>query len=273
MNRIFRRIAVISLAAAIGISMVPVTALAKTAKKADLTGDGKADTVKIIKTRAYPGYDLYSHLKIQINGKTAFSKTTYYYSVTAKTIKLANKKAFLVIYAPGDDNAADYNGIFAYRKGRLTRIVDFNKCIPGYDVSLDQISTSKNTVNVSLSQDANGLGVCSYKTSFTWKNNKFVQAPAITDFQIATTEGDRVKKGSTVTLSTDATAKTLLAQDADTATLIKGAEAEFSDVTICEKTAYFSLIQDGTTYWIQIPKDYLSSSGNGTYFTSTYMAG
>ncbi|MGN0242051.1 MAG: hypothetical protein ACI4CS_10225 [Candidatus Weimeria sp.] len=273
MNKIFKKITALSLAAAIGVSMVPVTALAKTAKKVDLTGDGKADTVKIIKTRDYPDSDFYSRLKIQINGKTAFSKKTYYYSVTTKTIKLANKKAFLVIYAPGDDDAADYNGIFAYKKGRLTRIVDFNKCIPGYDVSLNQISTSKNTVNVSLSQDTNGLGVCSYKTSFTWKNNKFVQAPAITDFQIATTEGDFVKKGSTVTLSTDATSKTLLAQDAETATLIKGTEAEFSDVTIYGKNAYFSLIQNGTTYWIQIPKDYLSGSENGTYFTNTYMAG
>ena len=51
MNRIFRRIAVISLAAVMSISMVPVTAMAKTAKKVDLTGDGKVDTVKIIKTR------------------------------------------------------------------------------------------------------------------------------------------------------------------------------------------------------------------------------
>ena len=273
MNRIFRRIAVISLAAVMSISMVPVTAMAKTAKKVDLTGDGKVDTVKIIKTRDSSAPANYSRLKIKINGRTVFNKQTYYFYVKTQTIKLANKKAFLAMYAPGEDDAADYNGIFAYKKGKLTRIVDFNKCLPGYDVSLKKITVSGNTVTATLGQDTYGLGVCDYKTSFTWKNTKFVQNPAMTDFTIGTGDGAWVEKGSTVTLSTDALAKTSLDSDAETTTLIEGTEAEFADVTINGKNAYFSLVIDGTTYWIQIPKDYISVSENGTYFTETFMAG
>ena len=64
------------------------------------------------------------------------------------------------MYAPGEDDAADYNGIFAYKKGKLTRIVDFNKCLPGYDVSLKKITVSGNTVTATLGQDTYGLGVC-----------------------------------------------------------------------------------------------------------------
>ena len=273
MNRIFRRIAAISLAAMMSISMVPVTAMAKTAKKVDLTGDGKADTVKIIKTRDTLNPDYYSRLKIKINGRTVFNKKTYYFYVKSQTIKLANKKAFLVMYVPGEDDAADYNGIFAYKKGKLTRIVDFNKCLPGYDVSLEKITVSGNTVTATLGQDTYGLGVCNYKTSFTWKNKKFVQNPALTDFTIGMSDGSWIEKGSTVTLSTDALAKTSLDSNAETTTLIEGTEAEFADVTIKEKNAYFSLVIDGTTYWIQIPKDYKFDTENGTYFTETYMAG
>ena len=273
----------------ISISMFPVTAMAKTAKKVDLTGDGKADTVKIIKTRDTSAPTFYSRLKIKINGRTVFNKKTYYFYVKSQTIKLANKKAyfyvksqtiklankkaFLVMYVPGEDDAADYNGIFAYKKGKLTRIVDFNKCLPGYDVSLRKITVSGNTVTATLGQDTYGLGVCDYKTSFTWKNTKFVQNPAMTDFTIGTGDGAWVEKGSTVTLSTDALAKTSLDSDAETTTLIEGTEAEFDDVTIKGKNAYFSLVIDGTTYWIQIPKDYISVSENGTYFTETFMAG
>lgn len=273
MIRIFQKIAAVSLAVVMSISMVPATAMAKTVKKVDLTGDGKADTIKIIKTRDNDDSDFYSRLKIQINGKTTFNKSTYYYSVKTQTIKLSNKKAFLAIYAPADDNAADYNGIFAYKKGKLTRIVDFNKCITGYDVFLDKITVSKNTVNVSLSQDVYGLGVCSYKTTYTWKNSKFVQSPEITDFQIATASEDRVKKGSSVTLSADVEAKTALSSDASSVSLLKDSDVTFDCVRIYEKNAYVGLIQDGTTYWIQLPKDYLEGIENGTYFTNTYMAG
>lgn len=90
----------------------------------DITGDKKPDKIKVKAT--YDGYGYGSRIVVYVNGKKAFSKSTYFYGVVAQLITLKNGKPFLFLEAWSDNDDADVRGLFKCSKGKLKQVVDCN---------------------------------------------------------------------------------------------------------------------------------------------------
>lgn len=274
MKRLIRNKAFVGIIiTAIIFNAFTVRPLAKTSKKVDLTGDGKSDTVKIIKTGG-KNYSPYTGLKIQINGRTVFDKKFDYLNANVKPIKISNKKGFLLINTPGDSDSAKYNGIFKYQNGHLKQVVDFNKCFSDHDYpSFRKVTTSGKTVFATLEGGIRGLGSCIYRVGYTWKNGKFHQNSNISNVRIFTNTKNDIKKGSKVSLSTDVEAVTSLSSGAVIKKLDRNTNVRFDKICFKGKEAFFSLVHDGQTYWVSLDYDKNIDSETGTYFTNTFYGG
>ena len=144
-----------------------------TYKGYDVTGDGKADTIRISSIN-YDDY-YYEGLKVTINGKKVlYNKKTYFYGVEAKLCTLKNGKVYLYLYNPCDNDDADYCGVYQYQKGQLKCMLNMNKFCGsgklGYHTNGLVKAVSGNEITVEMYQqnyELGGIRVC-----FVYKYSK-----------------------------------------------------------------------------------------------------
>ncbi len=104
----------------------------KTYDKYDVTGDGRADTIKIrIKKDEY---DTYYSLKIAVNEKTRYEMKEEFssfwdYEFVLYTLK--NGKPFLSINTYLNNGDGPLNGLFQYKSGKMKQVADFNTFLSG----------------------------------------------------------------------------------------------------------------------------------------------
>ncbi len=153
--------------------------LNKSYAKYDITGDGKADTVKCT-GKWEESYDGFQGLKITINGKTVLrDKETFYYELNAKLCTLKNGKVYLYLYNPAENGDARYCGIYQYQKGKLKCVLNMNKFFGsgklGYHTQGGVTAVSGNKLTVNMYQQNYELGGINVAFDYKYSKGKLVK--------------------------------------------------------------------------------------------------
>lgn len=157
--------------------------LNQTYTKYDVTGDRKADTIKISNMKKE--YDVNTGIKVTINGKKVFyDKTSCYYDLEAYLCTLANGKVFLYLYNPLDNGDADYCSLYQYQKGKLECVINMNKFYGssklGYHTNGTIKSVSGNKITVEMYQQNYELGGLSVSYDYKYANGKLTKDGNVT---------------------------------------------------------------------------------------------
>lgn len=143
--------------------------------KRDVTGDGKADTVKLQLTKAN-SYSL-NKVNVLINGKKAASlDAKYCYGVKVNYISMSKSKVFLQIYTLTDGDYIVSNGIYKYDKKskKLKKLLDLNKVSGNsYIGAMDVTSASDSQIKVACRIQPPETGCIDFSYIFVYKNGKF----------------------------------------------------------------------------------------------------
>lgn len=142
---------------------------------ADLTGDGKADTVKIVpyKHQSF-GSTFINQLKVTINGKNAGTipvNDVQAYSV--KYLHLSNSKEFLAIEATWC-MSIELDAIYRYTGGKLKKVGDLS--LYAY-MSSTISSVSSSSIKVKYTGLPEETGWLAWTYTYQYKNGKFVLSP------------------------------------------------------------------------------------------------
>ena len=152
--------------------------LNQTYSKYDVTGDGKADKIRIgcYKNDEY----CIEGLKITINGRTVLSKkNSLYYRLCAKLCTLQNGKVFLYVYNPYNNEDADICALFQYQNGKLKKCIDMNKFYGsndlGYHTKGEVKSVKGNKITVEIYQQTYQLGGMSVTFDYKYSKGKLIK--------------------------------------------------------------------------------------------------
>lgn len=191
------RTALVLLTAAIFLA-APVTVQAKassvrlnvnrTYEQYDLTGDGKADRLKVSSDRL----DRYTYrdYRIHLNGKKALSVATgrLVFDLKIERLQLDNKKIYLAIIPVSDNGDVPGAAIYQCKGGRFSKAADLNDMSKiGYHNSVRIIKAAGNKITVEHSVMSYALGSISFRLDYQYKNGKLVQVttkPKLTDFYL-----------------------------------------------------------------------------------------
>lgn len=149
-------------------------------KEYDVTGDGKADTIRISHISSENGeWDV--GLKVTINGKEVLcNKKCYYYGIEAALYTLKNGKVYLYLYNPADDGDAYYCGLYQYKNGKLDCVLNMNKFYGsdklGYHTYGTVEAVSGNKLTVSIGQQNYELGGLSVCFDYVYSKGKLVKS-------------------------------------------------------------------------------------------------
>lgn len=140
----------------------------KTYTKYDLTGDGKADKIKITGKKSD---DIYEKVAVSVNGKkTVFRGDWMVWKVKLQILTLKNGKCYLWVKGYGDDGDDPWEALYQYKKGKLVKSVDFKTYTNRYAFhsSTDVIGISGNTITVKHDIMSSPLAnmQCVYKYSY-----------------------------------------------------------------------------------------------------------
>lgn len=146
----------------------------------DVTGDGKADTIRISSVSLEADeWDV--GLKVEINGKEVlYNKDCYYYGIEASLCTLKNGKVYLYLYNPGDDGDAYYCGLYQYKNGKLECVLNMNKFYGsdklGYHTNGEVKAVSGNKITVGIYQQNYELGGISVNFDYIYSKEKLVKS-------------------------------------------------------------------------------------------------
>lgn len=142
----------------------------------DITGDGKADTLKTkdIKT-IYDGDDAYGKFEVYINEKCALTLKDRYYSSTVKLLSLDNGKIYLYVNLSGD-NGDGPSALYACQNGKLKKEADFVQSFQymGYHNGGDIHDVKGNKIVVRMGSMSYGLASVEFEAVYQYKNGKLV---------------------------------------------------------------------------------------------------
>ncbi len=141
---------------------------------ADMTGDGKSDSIKII-TSKYKNSTIRT-IKVLINNKTAYTKnissghTNY---IRVKYAKMSNSREFLQIIGYGKKNSIDFNQVFRYNKSskKLVSVSSFNQ----KPATAGEITSATGSyITISHSNQSNEVGTITWSFQYRYTNQKLV---------------------------------------------------------------------------------------------------
>ncbi len=154
--------------------------MTKVYKEMDVTGDKKADTVKIVYT---PKGDIIDpdyvdgEIKILVNGKRAYKQTRKLGPQWGvKLIRLKNGKAFFYISSTVGSGDNAYIGLYQYKSGKLKQVYDLDQFMkgagddaPGFQI----LNVTGNKIVFQGITQFNLTGMLYYKMTLVYKNGKF----------------------------------------------------------------------------------------------------
>ncbi|MCR5793131.1 MAG: hypothetical protein K6G65_08175 [Lachnospiraceae bacterium] len=138
----------------------------------DLDGKGKKE--KITFTPKQKSSGLYKKLVISINGKKKYTLTEKYgfYMYSFQRLKLKNKKIFLYLATYGDSEDGSHV-VLQYKSGKMKKMIDFDSVANCRWVSDVKVSGNR-VISTMQDSDMPGLGYTDFRTSYSYKNKKFV---------------------------------------------------------------------------------------------------
>ncbi|MEE0706916.1 MAG: hypothetical protein UCH28_11120 [Adlercreutzia sp.] len=227
----------------------------KTYKSYDITGDKKADRIKIVPIKQYDGY--FTGMKITVNGKTAYTnkKIVCYLGTTEmKLIKLKNGKAYLHLFT-FSGNPADENTLLAYKSGKLTTAIDCTKALGkkfGWDGTYGAVAkASGNTLTMTYSTSSYMFGPIEATYKYTYKGGKLQQASTGTFSIPAKQKSFKALKNIPVYKNTACKAKKF--------TIKTGQKVKFTNIYVKGNTVRVKVNVGGKTGWIKCATGYESS--------------
>ena len=140
---------------------------------ADLTGDGKDDTVKIKLRTMSDGYSV-DKLAVYVNGTKVLNLwDKYYYYITVNYIHMSKTKNFLQLSGHGDNDGRMFNYIYRYdtKTKKLVKALDLKdgNLMTGGEV----ITVSGNQISVRHSYQPSETGWVRWKFNYVYKNGTF----------------------------------------------------------------------------------------------------
>ena len=143
--------------------------------KKDITGDGKADTIKLKLVKEDDWF--LDKVNVFINGKKAASiNAENSYAISVNYIVLSKKNVFLQIYGFAENDYVVNNNIYKYNKKtkKLENVLNFSKVAGGTSMRAQGVtSASGSQIKVAYSGQPCETGWLDCTYTFVYKNGKF----------------------------------------------------------------------------------------------------
>lgn len=217
----------------------------------DATGDRKADTVKV-STSYQDGY-IGNKITVYLNGKKAFVKSTWFYSVKAQLIQLKNGKCFMYLYAPMDNGDAEVCALYQIKNGKLKRVINFNKGLGskiGNHVGGEVKKVSGNSMTVSFTAMSYMASSISADYTYKYKSGTLKKTSSTGKLTVGFKGNNtyKTKKAITAYKNTKCTSKKF--------TIKKDAKVKFLKTYVKGNTVRFQVKSGGKTGWIKVANRY-----------------
>lgn len=141
---------------------------------ADVTGDGKKDTIRL-KFTGEPDDEWIRETRVDINGKKALSikDKSYYYSVSLRYIRMSKSKTFLQIISHTDNDDHTFNRIYRYdnKKKKLVPALDLYN--GGLSTAEDVVKATGKEIQIRHRLQPEETGWINWKFTYTYKKGIF----------------------------------------------------------------------------------------------------
>ena len=148
--------------------------------KVDMSGDGKADAIKI--TTSKDKNDYINKIKVTMNKKTVYSKSlkdSSFCWIKVTYANMSNSREFLQFVGHGDNDCITFNQIYTYNKKRkkLNCINSFNT---NASYQNEIVAADKNYVTIHNSDQPAEVGWISWNIPYKYSKGKLVAATTST---------------------------------------------------------------------------------------------
>lgn len=240
----------------------------KTYKKYDVTGDGKADKIKIsFKRVGERGYD--GRLRIYVNGKLAYDNTAsdcIYWNVGL--VRLKNGKAFFDIRNLVSSDDVDLHRLYKYDDGKFKVAYDFLKYYEGYahNVATAVYKVKGNTIYASIYGQFWKTGGIGHNIKIQYKNGKLKRVSTYCPISYGSEEKNRWTATKKIKVYKKPGSKEVIY------TLKKGDVIKINKVVYKNKKIYFQVKnKNGKGKTGYIPE--LIYPFEGSYFKEAHFSG
>lgn len=223
--------------------------------RADLTGDGKADTVKIVPYRHQSyGSSLINKLKVTVNGKNVGTiAVNDVQAYTVKYLHLSNSREFLAVRATWC-NSIELNAIYRYTGGKLKKVGDLS--LYAY-MSSEIASVSSSSIKVKYTGLPDETGWLAWTYTYKYKNGKLVKSSTTASVKSDATaqrDGfDRYYKKNKMKTLKSLTFYTTAGGSKKAFTVSKGTWLTLKKIKVTSKAAYLQFAtSSGKTGWKKI---------------------
>ena len=266
-------VAVLTVTLAIGA--VPAKAAKQVEKtttiQADITGDGKNDSIKFEFGGLQDGFA--TNLTVYVNDKKALSfNDLYFFAVGYDILSFDDGKPFLFLHL-SEENDDGPNGLYAYKSGKLKKVLDFNKSV-SMCMYVNSLNVKGNKLTVGMgSSGIPGLGVSSFKAIYKYSNGKIKLASKTHKFTgYAGKKPGQIKVAYSFDIYSDKTCKKRIA------TVPVGAKVKVTKIYVYGTKASVYVESKDYKGWYRCysydKEPNLNVEGFcGTYFENTWMAG
>ena len=255
--------------------------LTKTVKKYDITGDGKADSIRFEITGV--NYSFASTLKVYVNKKLCYTSLGYNdygfiaNAVTAKYLRMKSGAPFLFVECNTNNNDGTHD-ILQYRKGKLVPMVSNSQLPTGYG-NHNQIRSAKvsgNTIKVKFMQMTYAAGAIYSTYTYVKKDGKLKRKSSQTSSLEYSTYVDGATKSGKPYGAARTSMKTYKSPGSSKAAFTVKLGQKIKLTKMCFKSGklYFrATTKSGKSGWFESPSHGYGTYGGDTLVEGTYMAG
>ncbi len=241
----------------------------KTYSSYDITGDQKADKIKIQTTS--DKYGNITKVKVQVNGKSCYTyKTSYAIGVDAELYTLKNGKPYLHLCVFEDDGLSDRDVLLKYKSGKLKSALNIRKVTSKFGVpnTDTKITVSGNKLKIRFGFNSYTTSASTFTYTYKYKSGSLKR----TSNKTKTFTLNFKKQGKTFT-----TAKKLTVYSSPTKTktktLAKGTKVKITQIYQKGSNLFmkYKATKTGKTGWIKCYKKWHSQDQD--IFKNLYWAG
>ena len=244
----------------------------KTFKKYDITGDGKADTIKIKAGK--------HKVRIYVNGKLKGKVSeSYAYDYTVTYLRSSKGRPLLYAKAVGDNYDGDY-AVFQWKGGKLKRVASDSAVSYSYSYHtyFEKVWFKGTKLKVRYGLVTNTVAGLSATYTYTWKKGAFKRTGNTTSAISLTSADAYLGSGSWLTLAKDVTLYKKAGGKKKVVKAASGSKLKITAVCIKNKKLYFKAkTKAGKVGWFKGLTDAeaiaIGSSETNTLFKGVWAAG
>ena len=223
----------------------------KTYKSFDITGNGKADSIKV-SVREKDGKLIY---KLLVNGnkKYTYSADPIMEEAEFKALTLKNGRTYIYIGIYGWDDQGVF-GIYGMKNGKFCRLADLNhvRGLDGYGYSLtaDVKAVNDNDITITYFQNSYLTGLISYDYVYTFKDGGLKLASS--NAKVIGVNNIRTGlRGRSLTTSRKIVMYKTAGSDEKVSAIKAGQKVTFLYVKGTKTGTWYKVKADGITGWIK----------------------